>query len=97
MSSSTQRAATSAFRGTLTRRVAGVVMLSAILFLVLWAVAFTAVTSAIVAGSVGGILVVGSASSDVFEMMVDAICSLVLGILAAIGAFFAGLFSIFGN
>jgi hypothetical protein len=97
MPSSTQSSGLPASRSTVARRLAGVMVLSAILFLVLWTVVFTAVTSAIVAGGVGGILVVGSAASDVFEMVVDAICNLVLGILAAIGAFFAGLFALFGN
>jgi hypothetical protein len=78
--------------GTIVRRVAGVVALSAILFLGLWMMVFTAVKSAIVAGGVGVVLVVASAASDALETIVDTLVSIVLGVLAAIGSFFSGIF-----
>jgi Flp pilus assembly protein TadB len=66
-----------------------------ILFAALWYTVFSAVTAALVAAGGTGVLVVGSSASDTVESLLEMLANIVLGILAAIGAFFAAIFSIF--
>ena len=66
-----------------------------LLFGLLWYMVFSAVTAALVAAGGTGVLVVGSSVSDTFEGLFEMLANIILGILAAIGAFFAAIFSIF--
>ncbi len=66
-----------------------------ILFAALWYTVFSAVTAALIAAGGTGVLVVGSSASDTVESLLEMLANLVLGILAAIGAFFAAIFSFF--
>ena len=66
-----------------------------ILFGFLWYLVFSAVTAALIAAGGTGVLVVGSSVSDTFESLFEMLANIVLGILAAIGAFFAAIFSFF--
>jgi hypothetical protein len=81
-------------RGIAARIVVGTV-LGLILFAALWYTVFSAVTAALLAAGGTGIIVVGSSVSEVVETLFEMIANVILGILAAIGAFFAAIFSIF--
>jgi hypothetical protein len=70
-------------------------IIGVIVFAVLWYLVFSAVTAALIAAGGTGVLVVGSSVSDVLESLFEILANIVLGILAAIGAFFAAIFSIF--
>jgi hypothetical protein len=86
--------AKSSSRGIVSR-IAVAAIIGVIVFGALWYTIFSAVTAAIIAAGGTGILVVGSSASDTFESLFEMLANIVLGILAAIGAFFAAIFSIF--
>jgi hypothetical protein len=71
------------------------VILGGLGFLLLWFMAFSAVTSLLIASGCCTILIVASAVWDPFEMVLDTIATIVLAVLGAIGAVFAAIFSIF--
>jgi hypothetical protein len=77
------------------RRFVAALVLCLVVFGLLWYTVFSAVTAALVSAGVTGVLVIGSSTSDVFDTILDMLADMVLGILAAIGAFFAAIFSIF--
>ena len=77
------------------RRVAVAAVIGVIVFAALWYLVFSAVTAALIAAGGTGVLVVGSSVSDTFESLFEMLANILLGIMAAIGAFFAGIFSIF--
>ena len=81
------------------RGIAGRIIVAAIvgvlLFGFLWYTIFSAVTAALIAAGGTGVLVVGSSVSDTFESLFEMLANILLGILAAIGVFFAAIFSIF--
>ncbi len=66
-----------------------------LLFGLLWYTIFSAVTAALIAAGGTGILVVGSSVSETFESLFELLANIILGIIAAIGAFFAAILSIF--
>ena len=70
-------------------------VIGVILFAVLWYTIFSAVTAALIATGGTGVLVVGSSVSDTFESLFEMLANILLGILAAIGTFFAAIFSTF--
>jgi hypothetical protein len=72
-----------------------VAIFGVILFAALWYTIFSAVTAALIAAGGTGVLVVGGSASDTLESLFEMLANIVLGILAAIGAFFAAIFSIF--
>jgi hypothetical protein len=86
--------AKSASRGIAGRIVAAAIV-GVLLFGLLWYTVFSAVTAALIAAGGTGILVVGSSVSDTFEGLFEMLANILLGILAAIGAFFPAIFSIF--
>ncbi len=71
-------------------------MASIIVFLVLWVMAFTLVTSLLISSGFGVILIAASTVSDVIEMVLDAIATVIFAIFAAIAALIAAVFSLFG-
>ncbi len=77
------------------RRIAAAAIIGFVLFCMLWYTVFSAVTAALVASGGAIVLVAGSAASDTIETIFDMIASAILGLLAAIAAFFASIFSIF--
>lgn len=79
------------------RRIAVSIILGGLVFLALWLMAFSLLTSFLI-GS-GCCIVVSAAStvSDVVEAVLDAIAAVIFGILAAIAAVFAAIFSLFGS
>ena len=76
-------------------RIAVAAIIGVIVFGALWYTIFSAVTAALVAAGGTGFLVIGSSASDTLESLFEMLANIVLGILAAIGAFFAFIFSFF--
>jgi hypothetical protein len=79
------------------RRIAAAVIVSGLVFLLLWFVAFSVFTSLLVASTFCVVVVAASAASDLVEMVVDAIAAIVFAVLGAIAAIFGAIFSLFGS
>lgn len=77
------------------RTVVTAAIVGLILFAVLWYTIFSAVTASLIAGGGTGMIVVGSSVSDVFESLFELLANALLAILGAIAAVFAAIFSIF--
>jgi hypothetical protein len=84
-------------RPGLARRIAATVIMSGVVFLMMWLMAFSVLTSLLTAAGCCVVVVAASAVSDPVEMVLDAIAALVFGVLGAIAAFFAAIFSLFGS
>ena len=93
---SPEPAAQPASKSSPARRIATVVALGALLFVVLWITMFSMVTSLLIGTACCVVIVAASSASDVFEMVLDAISAVVFGVLAVIGAIFAAIFGLFG-
>ena len=78
------------------RRLAVAVMLSGLVFAVLWIMVFSMVTSLLIGAGCCVVIVAASSVSDLVDMLLDAAASVIFGVLAVIGAIFAGIFSLFG-
>jgi hypothetical protein len=78
------------------RRIAACVAVGAIVFLVLWVMAFSLVASLLISSGCCVVLVAASTVSDVIEMVLDAIASIIFAVFAAIAALIAAVFSLFG-
>jgi hypothetical protein len=78
------------------RRIATIVTLSALVFVVLWLMAFSFLTSLLIASGCCVVVVAASSVSDLVEIVLDAISAVVFGILAAIAAIFGAIFGLFG-
>ena len=96
MNAPDQTTARAAPTGSPVRRIAACIAVSAIVFLVLWVMAFSLVASLLISSCCGVILVAASTVSDVIEMVLDAIATVIFAIFAAIAAVFAAVFSLFG-
>jgi hypothetical protein len=96
MNASDQTTARPASTSSSGRRIAACVLVGAIVFLALWMTAFTLVASFLISTCVGVVLVAASSVSDLVEMALDAIATVIFAIFAAIAAIFAALFSLFG-
>jgi hypothetical protein len=79
------------------RRIAATVIMSGLVFLLLWLMAFSVFTSLLIAGGFCVVVVSASAASDLVVMLLDAIAAVVFGVLGAIAAFFGAIFSLFGS
>ncbi len=80
----------------LVRRIAATVIMSGLVFLLLWFFVFSVFTSLLVASGFCLVVVAAGAASDPFEMVLDAIAAVVFVVLGAIAAVFAAIFSLFG-
>jgi hypothetical protein len=80
---------------SLTRRIVATVVIGGMLFLGLWLMELTALTSLLISAGFCAVLVAASAVSDLVETMLNVIVAIVFGVLAAIAAFFAAIFSLF--
>jgi len=78
------------------RRIAVVVILSGLVFAVLWIMVFNMVTSLLIGAACCVVIVAASSVSDLVDMLLDAIASAVFGVLAVIAAIFAAIFGLFG-
>jgi hypothetical protein len=81
----------------LARRIAATVIMSGAVFLMMWLMAFSVLTSLLTAAGCCVVVVAASAVSDPVEMVLDAIAALVFGVPGVIAAFFGAVFSLFGS
>ena len=79
------------------RRIAVSAIVSGLVFLVLWLMAFNLVTSLLIGSSCCAVIIVASTTSDLVETVLDAIAAVAFGVLAAIAAVVAAIFSLFGS
>ena len=78
------------------RRIAVAVILSGLVFAVLWIMVFSMVTSMLIGAGCCVLIVSASSVSDLAEMLLDAVASIIFGVLAVIAAIFGAIFSVFG-
>jgi hypothetical protein len=78
------------------RRIAVAVVLSGLVCAVLWIMVFSLVTSLLIGTGCCVVIVAASSASDVVEMLLDAVSTVVLGVVAVIAAIFGAIFSVFG-
>ena len=78
------------------RRIAVAVVLGCLVFTALWITMFSMVVSMLIGTTCCVVIVAASNFSDVVELLLDAVASVVFGIAAVIAAIFGAIFSIFG-
>lgn len=93
---SPEHAARPASNNSPARRIAAAVILSGLVFMLLWTMVFGIITSALIGTGCCVVVVAASSVSDIVEMLLDAAASAVFGILAVIAAIFGAIFSLFG-
>ena len=76
------------------RRIAAAVILSGLVFAVLWIMVFSMITSLLIGAGCCVVIVAASSLSDLAETLLDAIASGVLAVIAAIFGAILGLFGI---
>ena len=79
-----------------TRRIAVAVILSGLVFAVLWIMMFSMVTSLLIGSGCCVVIVAASSVSDLIDMLLDAVATVIFGALAVIAAIFGAIFSLFG-
>jgi hypothetical protein len=77
------------------RRLAAAVMLSVLVFAVLWIMVFGMITSLLIGAGCCVVIVAARSLSDVIDMLLDAVASVVFGILAVIATILGVIFSLF--
>ena len=70
-------------------------MLSVLVFAVLWTMVFSMITSLLIGAGCCVVIVAASSLSDVIDMLLDAVATVVFGVLAIIAAIFTAIFSLF--
>jgi hypothetical protein len=80
----------------LVRRIAVAAILGGVVFLALWLTAFSLVISLLIGSGCCVVVIAASEMSDLVEVVLDAIATVVFGVLAAIAAIVAAIFSLFG-
>ena len=78
------------------RRIAVAVILSGLVFAVLWIMVFNMVTSLLIGAACCVVIVAASSLSDLVDMLLDAVATVIFGVLAVIAAIFGAIFSLFG-
>jgi hypothetical protein len=78
------------------RRIAVAVILSGLVFAVLWIMMFSMVTSLLIGAGCCVVIVAASSALDVVEMLLDAVSTVIFGVVAVIAAIFGAIFSLFG-
>jgi hypothetical protein len=78
------------------RRIAAAVVLCGLVFAVLWIMVFSMVTSLLIGAGCCVVIVAASSASAVIEMLLDAVSTVVFGVVAVIAAIFGAIFSAFG-
>ena len=77
------------------RRIALAVTLSGLVFAGLWIMVFSMVTSLLIGAGCCVVIVAASSVSDLVDMMLDAIASVIFGVLAVIAAIFGAILGLF--
>jgi hypothetical protein len=90
-----ETAARPASKSNPARRLAAAIMLSLLVFAVLWIMVFSMITSLLIGAGCCVVIVAASSLSDVIDMLLDAVATVVFGILAVIAAIFGAIFSLF--
>lgn len=93
---SPEPAARSASNSSSARRIAVAVVLGSLVFTALWITMFGMVVSMLIGATCCVVIVAASSLSDVVELLLDAVASVIFGIAAVIAAIFGAIFSIFG-
>ena len=93
---SPEPAARPASNGSAGRRIATAVVLGMLVFTMLWITMFSLVTSVLIGTACCVVIVAASSASDVVEMLLDVVSSIIFGIVAVIAAIFGAIFSVFG-
>ena len=78
------------------RRLAVAVILSGLVFVVLWIMMFNMVTSLLIGAGCCVVIVAASSVSDLFDMVLDAVATVIFGVLAVIAAIVGAIFGLFG-
>jgi hypothetical protein len=78
------------------RRIAAAIMLGVLVFSVLWLMVFSLLTSLAIGAGCCAVVIAASSVSDLVEMLLDAVASVIFGVLAAIAAVFAAILGLFG-
>jgi len=78
------------------RRIAVAVILSGLVFAVLWIMVFSMVTALLIGAGCCVAIVAASSVSDLVEVLLDAVAAVIFGVLAVIAAVFGAIFSLFG-
>jgi hypothetical protein len=81
--------------GSPVRRIAVAVVLSGLVFIGLWIMVFSMVTSLLIGAGCCVVIVTASSASDVVDMLLDAVSTVILGVLTVIAAIFGAIFSVF--
>ena len=93
---SSQPAVQPASNSSLARRIAVAVILSGLVFAVLWIMVFSLMTSLLIGAGCCVLVLAAISVSDLLGMLLDAIASVIFGILAVFAAILGAIFSIFG-
>ena len=78
------------------RRLAVAVGLSGLVFVVLWIMMFNMVTSLLIGAGCCVVIVAASSLSDLVDMLLDAVATVIFGVLAVIAAIFRAILDLFG-
>ena len=78
------------------RRIAVAVILSGLVFAGLWIMVFSMITSLLIGADCCVVIVSASSLSDLVDMLLDAIASIIFGVLAVIAAIFGAILGLFG-
>jgi hypothetical protein len=78
------------------RRIAVAVILSGLVFAVLWIMVFNVVTSLLIGAGCCVVIVAASSLSDLVDMLLDALATVIFGVLAVIAAIFGAILGLFG-
>ena len=74
------------------RRIAVAVILSGLVFVGLWIMVFSMVTSLLIGAGCCVVIVAATSVSDLVEMLLDAVATVIFGVLAVIAAIFGAIF-----
>lgn len=85
-----------ASNGSAARRIAAAATLGCLVFAALWIMVFDMVASMLIGTACCAVIVAAGSASDVVDMLLDAVASVLLGIVAIIAAILGAIFSIFG-
>ena len=77
-------------------RIAVAVILSGLVFAVLWIMVFNMITSLLIGAGCCVVIVAASSLSDLVDMLLDAVATVIFGVLAVIAAIFGAILGLFG-
>ncbi len=81
----------------LVRRIAVSAILSGLVFLALWIMAFSFVTSLLIGAGFGVVIIVASETLELIATVLDVVASVIFAVLAAVAAVVGAILGLFGN